>query len=187
MADEKKHDQKQPEPVKPPETSPGTITVSLADLKVLIADGIADGTRRELANILGGKAPDEQMRDYMDRARGKNIPPPPEELVPCVSPMTGAKFAARVIMSRAYPLGRIVELLDYERPVGWDVHKEDGGLYDGPKNFMLINPETGLPRIKYRQWAYQTFYMVDWNHLSGKPASILDHWRVKPATDKAAE
>ena len=186
MADEKKHDQ------------PQTITLTLDALKALMkeqAETITkavearqdDRIRSGVAEILGGKAPDEQMRDYMDRARGKNIPPPPEELVPCVSPMTGSKFVARVIMSRAYPLGRIVELLDYERPVGWDAHKEDGGLYDGPKNFMLINPETGLPRIKYRQWAYQTFYMVDWNHLSGKPASILDHWRVKPATDKAAE
>lgn len=169
MADEKKP----PTPTAPE----ATITITMGALQQLIKAGIAETM---------GKTFDDKMRDDIDRIRGRNVPPPPEELIACVSPLTGARFTARAIKSRSLPQGRIVELLDYVQPEGWNVHKEDGGMYDGDPGTLKENPQTGLPMMKFRVWAYNMFWKKDWAELSGKPISFLtSYWRA-PA-DKAAE
>ena len=177
MADEKKHPNAPADKLEAP-----TVTLPATTLAELIAAAVD----KRVAEIMTATTVDERMQTAMNAMRGKNIPPTPEELIACRSPVTGATFTARVVLSRAYPLGRIVELLDYARPAGWDVHKDDGGLYDGVRESMRINPETGERFIKFRQWTYKTFWMSDWNAISGKPTSFLAHWRVT-ATDKAAE
>jgi hypothetical protein len=158
-----------------------TVTLTLSDLNTLI-----DARAREtVANILSAKAPDQEMAERMDRQRGKHLPPMPESLVPCRSPITGATMSVRVLKSRSFPDGRIVEMLDYVRPDGWDRKKKDGGLYMDGDSFPMLQ-DNGKPHMKYTKWLYQSFWQRDWNALSGQPASFLDQWRVA-REDKAAE
>ena len=174
MADDKK---------KPDE--PQTITLTLDALRALVKDQVQEGTRSELAKLMTATTVDERMQQAMDAMRGKNRPLPPETLVVCRSPVTGATFALRLVHSKAFPEGRVVEMVDYARPEGWDRHREDGGLYEGPREMMSINSETGLQHLRYRTWVYQTFWQTDWNSVSGKPASFLAQWRIPAA--QAAE
>ena len=173
MAETKKRDEA-------PETEQ-TITVTPSILKTLIRDGVAE--------ILSSKTHDEGMAERMRTMRGQDRPPPPEELVACRSPLTGSTMMVRIVKSRTTPGGRVVEILDYVKPAGWDVHVEDGGLYSGQREWMTP-PLPGRPLEKgqhaYRHWVYSTFWLADWNAMSGKPASFLAQWRL-PAVEKAAE
>ena len=177
------HDDKKPTitDVKlPPEPkAPETITVTLDALKMLIAQGIAEKF---------GRPYDEQVQEEFDRMRGKDRPLPPEDLIPCRSPVSGAMFTARLIKSKSFPSGRVVELLDYKRPPGTDAHKEDGGLYGGPREGMLpvLRDNPDAAQYLYLRWIY-SFFQNDWNLLSGKPGSFLAQWRVTPDVPKAAE
>jgi hypothetical protein len=146
------------------------LSVSESALKDLIAAGIAQ--------IMSARTPDERIREAMDRQRGVGLPMAPEFLVPCVSPITGATFTARVIQSRSGET-RCVDLLDYQRPVGWDVKEVDGGLVPGGES-MPLKEENGTPGTRYTKWLYETFWMRDANEVGGKP--IPSSWRA----DKAA-
>ena len=160
-----------------------TVTVTMSALEALINSSIDARVRDRLAEVQS-KSFDEGMQERMDRMRGKDRPLPPEELVPCVSPITGATFTVRLIMSRAYPQGRVVELLDYVRPEGWDKHKDDGGLYnDVRENMVPLVPGQTLNKgqYKYRDWCYRAFWMTDWRALSSKPGSFLAQWRAPVA------
>lgn len=166
--------------------SPG-ITISFTELEKLIESRTKDA----VAQILGGKTVDEQMQERMDLARGKHRPLPPEEKIHCRSPLSGASFTVRVVTSKSFPDGRVVEILDYVRPEGWDKHKDDGGLYDGLREEM-VPPERiadsermTKAQHRYRMWLYKSFWQKDWNAISGKPASFLAQWRIE--TPKAAE
>jgi hypothetical protein len=174
-----KPEEKQPEPPKAPEQ---TITITPSILKSLIKDGVAE--------ILGSKSHDESMAERMRAMRGQDRPLPPEELIACRSPITGATMKARVIFSRSTPGGRIVEMLDYVRPEAAERHVDDGGLYSGQREWMRPH-EMGKPldrgQHKYRHWLYSDFWAKDWTALSGKPASFLAQWRVTQTADKAAE
>src|SRR5271166_5409724 len=138
MADEKKKPDEKHEDKPLPPAPEATITITLSAIQQLIKAGIAEAV---------GKPPDDRMKDEIDRIRGRNVPPPPEDLIPCVSPITGSSFTVRVIRSRGLPQGRIIELLDYVHPEGWDLHKEHGGTFDGAREVMnadgrpKINPE----------------------------------------------
>jgi len=175
MGDEKKKADEKPEQ---------TITLTMSALNELISLK----TRESLAEIMTAKTPDERMTDALDQVRGKNRPPIPEEIVACRSPLTGATFKLRVTKSKTYPQGRVVEMIDYERPAGWDVHREDGGLCDVPRELMRENPQSGKPFLKFAQWLYDNFWRRDWNEVHGKPFSFLAQWSdTAPATRSAAE
>ena len=163
MAEEKRHEGK-----------PETITISVDMLNELIAS-----KARESVAALLSKPPDLQFQEDMDRMRGKDRPLRPETLVKCLSPITGARFTLRVNpVSRGLPAGRIVEMIDYERPAGWDKKIADGGLYYDGDDFPLTNKD-GTPNKLYLKWVYENFWRRDWSELSGKPASFADQWRVK--------
>ena len=173
MAQDKKQDA-------PPEQ---TITVTPSMLSTLIA--------AEVAKLHKAKDFNEIAQESLDHMRGKDRPLPPEDLIPCRSPSTQATFTARLIKSRTFPAGRIVELLDYVRPAGAEKHVDDGGMFSGPREWMRPKVD-GEPldkgQYKYRHWLYSDFFMADWNTLTGRPASFLAQWRITPAsTDKAAE
>ena len=166
------------DPKKPEQ--PASITVTIAELNQLIASKVAEFI---------GKPYDEKIQEELDRQRGKDRPLPPEELVSCRSPSTGATFTARLILSRQFPSGRICELLDYERPEGTDKHVDDGGKYQGLREDLELPPLSGnlnAAQYRYRKWLYDSYFAADWNTLSGKPGSFLAQWRVA-APSKAAE
>ena len=132
---------------------------------------------------------DEGMQERMDRQRGKDRPPIPEEMVRCKSPMTGATMTVRITKSRTTPSGRIVEMLDYVRPEGWDKHKDDGGLYAGNRDWM--RREEGKPldkgQHKFAEWVYRTFWLADWTALHGKPGSFIEQWRLPGPSELTAD
>jgi hypothetical protein len=177
------HDKRTDAPAEPPPPAEANVTLPASSL----ADLIASKVRDEVARIMTATTVDERMRTAMDAMRGRNIPPPPETMVECRSPLTGARFRLRATTSKTYPAGRVVEMLDYERPAGWDAHKEDGGLYEGPREFMALQPQTNRPGLKYTHWVYTTFWQTDWNAVSGKPLSYLAQWRAPLEMAQAAE
>jgi hypothetical protein len=158
----------------PPVTPESNVTLPASALAELIAAQV----RSEVARIMTAKTPDERMSEEMDRQRGRNRPAPyTEELVPCLSPLTEAKFTARLTFSKSFPRGRVAELIDYVRPDGWDRKKQDGGRYHDGEEWPLKN-EKGDPARRFTAWVYEEFWKKDWNELSGNPLPPqyrLDH------------
>jgi hypothetical protein len=154
-----------------------SVTISMAVFKELL--------QSQVREVLTSKTQDEQIQERLRQMRGQDRPPPPEELVPCRSPITGATFKARCVMSKAFPAGRIVEILDYTHPEGIDVPRADGGLCDMPIEKMFIQREDGeFTRDftkPYLYWRYQSYWAKDWNEISGQPASFLAQWRAPVA------
>ena len=130
MADEKKKDAPAAEQ---------TITVTPSILKAMFAEWQQEERGRE-------KSYEEQSVDVLRKIRGQDRPPIPEELVPCRSPLTGSTMVVRVTKSRTTPGGRVVEILDYVRPEGWDRHESDGGLYHGEKKWMADPADGNLQK-----------------------------------------
>jgi hypothetical protein len=105
-----------------------------------------------------------------------------EKLVPCKSPLTKATFVAKVVKSRTYPLGRVVELVDYRRPDKFDVQKVYGGL--APDGIEILKPnanENDVGASKYtdqfNKWAWAEFWQKDLNAFVGhafQPHTSLD-------------
>lgn len=159
----------------------------MADVKVtegVLADLIASKVREEVAKLMTATSPDEAIQKALDRHRGKDRPLPPEELVECASPITGATFTARLIASRTYPAGRVIELLEYTRPAGWDRHKVDGGLVpDGMEMVSQFRP--GKPDALYANWVRKTFWEKDLEVLVGR--ALPPQWRVDAARAGTAD
>ena len=155
-----------------------TVTLPASALAELIATAV----RAEVAKVATATHPDARMREVLDGMRGKDLPPLPEETIECQSPLTGAKMKVRLVKSKAFPSGRVAEMFDYERPAGWDSHKENGGLCHLPMDQMQINPQTGKHFLKYLEYVYKTYWQRDWKELSGKPASALVQWIAPKST-----
>jgi hypothetical protein len=102
-----------------------------------------------------------------------------------VSDETGASFVPRVVQSRGYPKGRVVELLDYQYPAGIDRHVNEGGLV--PLGLPIANKSsTGdlAYTPQYKQWRYTDYWQSDLRRYVGRDAA-----RLPPSVDssKAAE
>jgi hypothetical protein len=145
------------------ESTEPTITVTPDMLKAMLDGMVADA----LAKRLSAKSPDEAMREAMDRQRGKDRPKQPVWLVDCESPITGARFTARIVPSRAYPEGRVVEMLNYVRPAGWDRKKQDGGLYHDGEEWPILEAD-GRPSKVFARWVYLEFWSKDMAEIGGK-------------------
>lgn len=147
-----------------------------------LADLIAAAVDRRVAEIMTAKGPDERIADAMAAQRGQNMPAPHEALVDCVSPITGATFTARMLMPRRPGAPwRVVELLDYTRPEGWDRLQQDGGLV--PNGVELKNEVTGKPSQKFMLSVHRDYYVKDNQQLLGKP--LPDLWRVDRPSNAA--
>jgi len=146
-------------------------TIALADLAAAFKLAIT-----EVAADRATQNPNDVIHDRIARERGIGNPTDPESLVYCRSPITGATFTARSIASRNPEVGnRVVELLDYQRPDGWDRHKKDGGmvedvwpLNDGGELDASLDPRRKLGE-KFREWLYHSFLKPDSVALIGRP------------------
>jgi hypothetical protein len=165
---------------------PTTITLTPEMLQTLVAAEAAKAVKAAMGQ-LESRSADDLFQAQHDRDRGIGRPLAPETLVPCTSPLTGSTFTARTVSSRAYPSGRVMELLDYQRPTGWDVHRDNGGLYDGVPEDLIPVPTTGKVPVKFAKWVFQTFWQTDANALLGKPGSSLSQWRRVTEAVAAAE
>ena len=172
----KQQDEKHDEPLTITREELKTLLEAAATAAAIAAkQGEGERVRAEVAGIMTARTPDESMAAAMQALRGTTKPRAPEGLIPCRSPITDATFSARVVRSRAFPKGRILELLDYQRPEGWDKHKDDGGLYLGPRELMQVDSQ-GVPHWGYRKWVYEEFWAKDIAALAGKSASYLRQW-----------
>jgi hypothetical protein len=145
------------------------VTVTEGALEMLIASAV----RAEVAKLMTASTPDEQIQKALDRARGKDRPLPKEEAIACFSPVTKARFTARLIASSVFPQGRVIELLDYVRPDGWDVPRLDGGLV--PDGMDRKNDRGELSK-EFANWARKEFWQKDLEMLVGRP--LPDQWRA---------
>lgn len=152
------------------EEKEATVTLTAADLQSLIRDAV----RAQVLDLMTAKTPDEQIREAIDRQRGIGRPTAPEFLVACRSPITGSTFTARLVASKT--LGtRVIEILDYTRPDGWDRKKCDGGLVEDGDQMPLLEAD-GKPGKRYVKWLYETFWLRDADEVGGKP--LPDQWRA---------
>ena len=119
-----KTEEKQPTPPTPPAAPEPTVVLQSSALAELIGAAV----RAEVAKIMTAKGPDERIAEAMAVQRGQTLPQPIEAAVDCRSPITGAIFTVRLLQPRKPGYTpRVVELLDYERPEGWDRSIDDGG------------------------------------------------------------
>jgi hypothetical protein len=112
----------------------------------------------EVAKIMTAKTPDQRIAEAMSIQRGTNRPPREEMTVACKSPMTGATFNARLERLTDGTLG-VTELLDYERPAGWDKTKQDGGR--GNSAQLEKRPDNGEYTKKAIWLQHRAYYMLD--------------------------
>lgn len=157
----------------------GTITVDLDTLNALL-DAKVEARLKEMRAV-EVKPLDERFQDEMDALRGKQMPALPEETHACESPITGATFTARVLKSRSWPMGRIVELVDYKHPDGTDVHVADGGRCPDGKP---IRHKDGSLTVDFKQWRYQEFWKRDLVDLVGKP--FASYYSIEEADRRRA-
>jgi hypothetical protein len=86
---------------------------------------------------------------------------------------TGATFIPRVVCSRPFPKGRVVELLEYTHPEGLDRRIEEGGLVpDGLLPGKEGQSARGNP-IQFKQWKYTNFWKRDLETYVGSSAEFL--------------
>jgi hypothetical protein len=145
-----------------------------------LADLISAAVDRRVAEIMGAKSPDQKIAEAMAAQRGTNNPGQQEQLVDCRSPITKSTFTARLLLPRK-PGGqyRVVELLDYERPDGWDRHAADGGLVPNGTSIHKTD-ERGDPTpafdARFALSVVRDYYNRDNRALIGKPLDPV--WRV---------
>jgi hypothetical protein len=112
---------------------------------------------------------DQNISAHVADLKGTNRPRPRERLLPFLSPESNATMLLRVIESKGYPDGRIVDLLEYTYPEGFDVYQHAGGLV--PDGLQMTRPDNGHKLPKYNQWLYDTFWKRDLNAYVGRPMS----------------
>jgi hypothetical protein len=162
-----KHEEKAAETAAAP-----PIAVSQTDLVSLLRAAAA----QEVAGIFTAKTTDERIRDAIDRQRGVGQPTAQEFLVECRSPITGSTFTARLVASKSPEVGtRVVEMLDYRRPDGWDRKRQDGGIVPDGDDMPLVEAN-GVPGKRYASWLYENFLKKDYNAVGGKV--LPDQWRA---------
>lgn len=97
-----------------PGDKPRTITVDIDTLNELIASRVKEQVAAAAAGTLDAQA---QFQAQLDEFRGKNRKTDIVEVFhDCESPLTGATFRARCLVSKSMPVGRVVDLADYTFP-----------------------------------------------------------------------
>ena len=155
---------------KPKESSVATTTpaappptIDAAALGALIDDIVA----RRLKDALAARSVDDRFEEEMALLRGTKRPLPHEQLVECASPVTKATFTARLLMPRKEGgQYRVVELIDYTKPDGWDRSVSNGGLVpDG----VEIYGQDGKMTLRFGASVNQNYYNRDNRDVMGKP------------------
>lgn len=112
---------------------------------------------------------DAKVAQLVDDLNGVARSLPRERQIPIKSEVTGGTFQARVVESRGFPEGRIVDLVDYKYPAGYNVKSEEGGLI--PRGLKSHRDDNGHPLTIYKQWLWAEFWKKDLIEYVGKPMS----------------
>lgn len=136
------------------------VTLPASALQAMITALVEKGVQEALKV----RSPDERYEEELRVQRGRN-PPLEEQLVPCTSPLNGSTFTARLTRRRASDPFRVVELLDYKMPEGWDKSKANGGLVEN--GVQIINDVTGQYEPKFMWQTQKRYYLADNGVLIG--------------------
>jgi hypothetical protein len=165
-----------------PVESPRTITVDVDTLNELIDAKVRAGIATAQATA---RVNADDFAQTMRKVRGQDQPPTPIRHEECESPLTGARFRAKIMASRSSPLGRVIDLEDYTWPDGVTVPQSQGGRM--PDEFVSAieapdHPAGAAVKAKYDHWKYWEFIRVDMNEFaSGKP---FTRYLLKSEADK---
>ncbi len=132
------------------------ITMDLDTLNALIAEKVSGALQTSIKDNL------EPLEKRMAEAAALNALPQKEVSHACESLLTGSTFTARVVSSKSFPRGRIVDLLDYTHPASASIYQADGGQ---------VPNGAPLDGIAYKMWKYNEFWKRDLLDLVGKPFS----------------
>lgn len=116
---------------------------------------------------------DPTMRRLMEADR-ENASPKTVTYKPAFSHRTRARFTAKIVASRRFPQGRIVDIgvtedgaRDYVEPAEYTKHVDDGGLV--PNTIAIRTNAGGLTR-EYMKWkAQNNCWIQDLQEFVGKP------------------
>src|SRR5260221_997088 len=97
------------------------VAVSASALQAMIDAAVAGKMAQVKADIV------DPLERRLAAANELNQAPITETKFECQSPTTLANFTARVLTSRGFPKGRIVDLENYEYPPECQVYVRDGG------------------------------------------------------------
>lgn len=158
--------------------SEASVTLTKAELAELLA-----GSVKAALEVVRGPVPQTDQERFDQFSESLRTPAAPseitEQMVPCISP-TGATFTARVVKSRTYPQGRVVQLDDYRQPEGFDVPARSGGLYPGEVEQIFASNAGSQERkdysVQFKKWSWETYWREDLRAFVGKPLPL--HIRV---------
>lgn len=143
---------------------------------------------------------EEKFTGDMAAMRGHDRPPLVERMIACKSPATGSTFQARIVESRGWPQGKVVDLVDYTHPDGIDKHVADGGIVPDGLNIRIGADRAGKAKLpdgteitisvgdftpEYKMWKYAEYWKRDLVEFVGKP--FAEYIRAKPEAAQAAE
>lgn len=163
-----------------------TITLDRGALKELVQAEARALLAQELPKQLAPavRTLQEKFESDMGAMRGHDRPPLVERTIACKSPLTGSTFTARIVESRGWPQGRIVDLVDYTHPAGIDKHVSDGGIVPDGLTIHIGADRAGKATLpdgteiavsigdftpEYKMWSYETFWKRDLAEFNGKP------------------
>ena len=139
-----------------------TITMTKGDLQDLLAGAMIKA--KQLMPDTPSAPVEPSFGDKLEAMRHQ--PGARERRIPCTSEDTGATFWARVVESKGFPQGRIIELLEYKHPAGVDKHEIDGGRV--PSGLPIGRPDNGHPTPEYKHWLWEEFWLRDLKSFVGK-------------------
>lgn len=165
-----------------------TVTLSKIELDAMMRSVAA--TAVELAQAGAKNVRDKTFEEAIAEHKGEEKEKPLEKQVLCLSDLTGSSFLARVVQSKAYPQGRVVELCDYKYPAGIGTHQNEGGLV--PDGKPILRGDNGQPTTDYKQWRWTEFWQRDLAAFVGKPfhsryvveGAIMPEWATPSSEPK---
>ena len=126
----------------------------------------------------------------MREVRGQDRPAAEIRYEDCESPLTGARFRAKIQASRKSALGIVIDITDgYTFPPGVEVPQSRGGIM--PDEFVpaVEAPDSesgGALLVKYNHWKYWEFVRRDMIEFAGgKP--FVAYLRASEADRRRAE
>lgn len=143
-----------------------TVTLTMDQVRDLMAGAAEQAVKTQRGNV-GIDTTTATQEQRVAAELGKPIPdrtPHREWLIPCRNEDNGATFKARVVASRTFPSGRVLDLVDYAYPA--DIETRIRGM-------SVRDTKSGGYTIQFKQWRFETYDQADRRQYVGKAASRL--------------
>lgn len=137
------------------------VAVSAAALQAMINEAVAGKMAQVKADIV------DPLERRLAAANELNTAPIEESRQDCQSPTTFSNFTARILKSRGFPKGRIVDLENYQYPPEAEMYVRDGGHV--PDDTPIKDAKTGAYDKAYMKWRAENYWIKDIREWNGKP------------------